>query len=1450
MDCKSSQKAFLNQTILVFGFSKLGVWPTTSGWFSLCSLSCSVVVSHRLSDSLKDKFNDLCCQLERERVISKPILAGGLETETVPSTVCNTALLRKKQNQAKTKARYTVTRFNLLREHNEGYARLMMYVDRLIHLDSDIQGTADQLTKIRESVIDDVMLLIGHSYLCPNRIIAMAIDIYEKLLMEEEEPSKRPAALVSLLRRFSKERITKVAAFLLSSCPPIPAGKDAKQDAKPEQNLRFSQFLAMASLVSQKIIDLRVLWTYLEPNERKIHEAYYMLLRRYEAKLKTVSVVDLSGKSNLDKLKFNSCVKQFNQLLNQKIRLVEAMISINDWQNSCVMLTHLRKICRPCMNHYLRSALCDLLKWIVEPLLPKTSQGGYKKERRFHWGASLQEGEGAAVPLYLRQAKDVEDFLPAAKQVLDQLEFYLHTDNVLMGNLWEVMALSMKDLPASNPVAAASANSAALSNKVLDDKLVAVVFKHLLPAISIAKPCPWLSNMAWNVLKQLTVFQRYTIYSCWETKYNQFMLKYSYEEAKFEAKKILKRVVSSDKSDRDRDRDDPNSYKPSPAFCQLCQTNPIPIVEVMLKDIEIGFNVNMIQPYVDLTQRCSEMMTDVVGYVLARNCERPASETRSGGGTFLNPADGFLSPWLSNFSDFIGRFYKKHPQTNLVGILTVVARRMMNDIPEMKDIAKPGAARQSSKKFKGESLIRVVLEKLMEHMGGLIVVKDLTAEQLVCLAGGPRLRLESVSVGTRPDPQRKERTKKALMDSIVDLGLATALWDCLSKQRLYFLSESFSEVNSGEGALKLLCQLIDGSQDCFLSLIDFLSQASARERYIKLVPPFQQIFGILEPPLAYAALRPGLLPFARGVAHGAKADAKVHTPEEVELQQQLLGIAQKCLPRPIEEDGLSMDFYVTFWRLSLQDIFVPTEGYEKVLNRIQSGQRSFEDSKAKLDRKYSPDTHSREYKAVVRNLQRQKEAYDKVKEEQLQQKLNFEKVLARLELEKGGWFLKKSPEATQAMVAEMIMPRALTSYSDALFCCKFIRLLIRMKTSGFLFLDFYNVWTLMLCMNLRSCTEREAQICGLLLREMMSYVCTLRKSEKAYEQEMKDNPCFHRHHFDSNNVETTIEFAKHADIVRGHSKWEGRIYKVLRQNLESSEDWSDKRNTLLLLSESCDSYPVLERYARGVLQCVENVRDREKANDLKTLANSLAVKLKACSKNWIKVEAKESAKSTPKIAPKPKEAPKDLSKEALKETSKDAKEVSKEVPKEVPKDASKDVSKDAPKDPSKERKEIKEPPKASAKAKEDAKAKPKEGQKKEVKEGKEVKERSDVSTVLRRSTCVSDEAFGQGEAPEEKSKEDREHKRRPEPPRNGGAEERPEKRPRHGETKRRDDDDVVMITPSTSARSINRTVPRNSLSVQSNDRDGRGSSRTVAESRRPPATQYASGRHERPERHR
>ena len=36
----------------------------------------------------------------------------------------------------------------------------------------------------------------------------------------------------------------------------------------------------------------------------------------------------------------------------------------------------------------------------------------------------------------------LDPFLGFVCEVLDQLEYYLHTDNVAMGNLWQVMALS------------------------------------------------------------------------------------------------------------------------------------------------------------------------------------------------------------------------------------------------------------------------------------------------------------------------------------------------------------------------------------------------------------------------------------------------------------------------------------------------------------------------------------------------------------------------------------------------------------------------------------------------------------------------------------------------------------------------------------------------------------------------------------------------------------------------------------------------------------------------------------------------------------------------------------------------------------------------------------------------------------------------------------------------
>lgn len=297
---------------------------------------------------------------------------------------------------------------------------------------------------------------------------------------------------------------------------------------------------------------------------------------------------------------------------------------------------------------------------------------------------------------------------------------------------------------------------------------------------------------------------------------------------------------------------------------------------------------------------------------------------------------------------------------------------------------------------------------------------------------------------------------------------------------------------------------------------------------------------------------------------------------------------------------------------------MPKEGYEKTIQQIDQQVKQIDLHKKNMERDRD-HTHSREYKAQKKECARLQDLAAKLKDEQQCHVLNHTRVLARLEQEKSKWFLKPSPHSTAAFVADMICPRVLTSQSDALFCCKFVKLLISLKTPGFQLLDFYNSWTIMLTQCIRCCSEREAQIFGVFLREMMSYVLHLRKDEKTYNEESKGNPCFHRNYYEDPNA-AHVEFAKFGDFQKGHAKWEGRIHKALKYGLDS-EDWMEKRNALLLLSQSCEAFPVVEKYGKLVLSSIESMKDKAEWSDIKTLAGSLAIKLKNQREHWVDKQA-------------------------------------------------------------------------------------------------------------------------------------------------------------------------------------------------------------------------------------
>mmetsp|Transcript_6903 Transcript_6903/g.15059 ORF Transcript_6903/g.15059 Transcript_6903/m.15059 type:complete len:1264 (+) Transcript_6903:96-3887(+) len=1054
----------------------------------------------------KAEFENLCIELQKAEVLSPQQIALALETESIPEKVCQGQIMRKKINQLRTKQRYTLTRYNLYRENSDGFAKLLYLLDCLSNLEFRPQVTPAQAIETQQCIAKDVLSLIGHHHLCPNRTVAAVMDILEARLQQAPTTPAYTWAhpLVAILRLFPRKRLTSVSIFEVFSHTPLPQ-KDAKVVEPNRLSNRASptNFLAISALAKVGLVDLDAVWTYLEPSDEVLKTSHAELTQAYEEDVARVTKVDLSGQTDGEAQKFVKCLQAWNCYADQKLKLAAALISVNHWTLANRVLLHLGSLCKPCLNHYIRSALCDLLKWLIEPALegvlraPLASTNGDARCFDLKLVAPGEEEGAGSENTGLQQTTNLEELLPQVRQVLDHLEYFFHTDAHLMHALWRLVFKCI----------VYREQGGASSTVVTEECLLSIMFRHLLPAASIASPNPFLNDAMWAAVSKLSVSQRYLLYSCWETMNEKFLVKLAAERTISSAKQILKRVVSN------ADRRDFIAHNAHYHFSKLCVCNPIPAIETMLRSLEIGFNVNMIQPYVECTRGWSDMTEDVVGYMLARNCAKP----QTAGRMFLNQADALLNPWLVNLSEFVGRFYKKHPDAELSGVLTVITKRINS---EGTDPFASGAGSGPKSEYLGESLIRVVLESLMENMGGLVTVADMNAEQLHCLAGGPRLRQESTAYGIdkkKEDhaPHRKERARAALFNAIRDVGLVRVLLYSLSQQRYHFLSEEFSDSHSGAGGMKLLGLLFDGNRECFLKLIEFLSQACPSDKYYAMLPPVEELFAMFEPALAFHILRHGMTSYGRSSSSSASASvandgdaatagktrsaASSATAHDKECHIELAKVVRSYLPASFESEWLSADFYLTFWRLGLQDVMVPKDGYDKTIGSMSSKLQDLNLQRKKMEREERERdlVHNRDYKALKKEIQKLTDSQKLLKDEHAYHRHNFKKVEMRLEAEKAGWVLKagESAAAATAFVTEMLCPRLLTSPADALFCSNFVKLLFNLKTPGFKLSEVYNTWTIMIPQFIRCCTEREAEILGIFIREMMSYILQLRKEE-------------------------------------------------------------------------------------------------------------------------------------------------------------------------------------------------------------------------------------------------------------------------------------------------------------------------------------------------------------------
>mmetsp|Transcript_55447 Transcript_55447/g.127491 ORF Transcript_55447/g.127491 Transcript_55447/m.127491 type:complete len:1349 (-) Transcript_55447:135-4181(-) len=1161
-----------------------------------------------------------------------------------------------------------------LQQYTEGFASFQAQVAKAAAAQTpkDMVAAAQELLKAIKACRLEQSLALGV-------ILSDIQSVYQVAGQEAAGP------LLSVLTVFEVEDV-------LSAMMKMPT-----ESGNPKTPVTFA---VLALLIRCGYFSLGQVWSRLAPAESELKSKVAELWQLYRTD-STRTVIGLSKQDT--KRTWEQVFAEISVATHPKLALLSTLIDLNCWGDASAAMARLQTEAQflPALNEVVRMSLTAATYWVVHPLVVAchpVSKLGLKPATATPAAAARMEagtrppsviclvrkgkGLAAAPPRsgsgaeHLSQASTWKEAEPLLNKLCSALNTLLGLEIPLLTDLWRVVEHVIVNEPAEVAT------------------VQAFISQHLFPASCLVPHSAHLSDQIWQALSQLPCHERYTLYGLWDKSYSRFPLGAVGRRTSSGIKQILKRVVNQ------AEKTDMVSHQVHFHSGKFYHSNPLHALEAMIGSLQYSFNVNFIGPYIDCTTKMLPLASDVLGYLLTRCCVK-SEWTKTG---FLRTQDATVMAWLTNLGQFSGSFYRKHPGTDMAGMMKYIVHRISEGSSEEGDIYKPVK----------DLMFRVIIEQIIEHTGGYQNVADLNDEQLKCLAGGSKLRSESLAAGSaKDDTSRKAKARIQLRDALVQDRLVLVLWGALSRQRKrFYISEEKAAAQELTGAaLKLQSMLFDGAHSCLLQVTEFLMVVCEPTQYATLLPSYEELFALFPVDVAFTVLRHALpdysksqkqplqkppampLPVAASPASPAEktaipspdgspqpdapngtetasagdapATGDVPMPdatEQAETQAQPKA-SQPVVPNPayIEEivdsdpviqavrkavdlyipfsdiegqpgpklPGLGRSFYLTFWRLSLSDIVLPTQQYETRIKAFSSLLTKNENDRKPYERR--EDTSSREYRTLKKECKSLEEAKQKLEEEFRLQKERHELVLKRLQEDKEEWFWEATPAATNAFVEQFILPRVLTSAADALFCCHFVKLIIELKTPGFQLLDFFNRWTLTLTRVIRRCSEREAQVFGVYLADMMSYIVQLRRNPKQYATVSKDNPCFYRNYYQRAHDVKDVKYTRHEEFEKGHTKWEGRIFKELKAGMESQE-FVNVRNALVVLSKARSTFPLVDRCAKECLAKVENIKNEEQRPDVKTLAASLATVLKHNEPNWLRTShtktfAKAPAKS-------------------------------------------------------------------------------------------------------------------------------------------------------------------------------------------------------------------------------
>ncbi|XP_058108394.1 THO complex subunit 2 isoform X2 [Magnolia sinica] len=1093
--------------------------------------------------------------------------------------------VKGREVRVNTRLLYQQTKFNLLREESEGYAKL---VTLLCESGSEVSTRSTSAAKI--SIIKS---LIGHFDLDPNRVFDIVLECFEL------QPDN--SIFFDLIPIFPKSHASQILGFKFQYY----------QRMEVNGPVPFGLYRLTAMLVKLGFIDLDSIYAHLLPKDDEAFEHYSAFSAKRFDEANKIGKINLAatGKDLMDDEKqgdvtidFYAALDMENEAVaervpelanNQSLGLLTGFLSVDDWCHAHIMLERLSPL-----SPVAHIQICERLFRIIE----KSISSAYATVCETHlrsFGLSLGPGSDPmeSKALSLPQSSFID--LPRELfQMLASAGPYLYRDAVLLQKVCrvlrgyylsalELVGTSGAILPESGDGVGRDPRPQLREARLRVEEALGTC---LLPSLQLIPANPAVGQEIWELMSLLPYEARYRLYGEWEKDDERIpMVLAARQTAKLDTRRILKRLAKENLKQLGR------------MVAKLAHANPMTVLRTIVHQIEAYRD--MITPVVDAFKYLTQLEYDVLEYVVIERLAQGGREKLKDDG--LN-----LSDWLQSLASFWGHLCKKYPSMELRGLFQYLVNQLK----------------------KGTGIELVLLQELIQQMANVQYTENMTEEQLDSMAGSETLRYQATSFGITRNNKALIKSTNRLRDSLLpkeEPKLAIPLLLLIAQHR------SMVVTNADAPYIKMVSEQFDRCHGTLLQYVEFLySAVTPATAYAQLIPPLDDLVHKyhLDPEVAFLIYRPVMRLFKSSSGSevfwpsdvveeanmlNSDKDSEslisyptvvldLGSPRKPILWSDLLDTVRSILPSKAW-NSLSPDLYATFWGLTLYDLYVPRNRYESEIAKQHAALKALEELS---DNSNSAITKRKKEKERIQEL------LDRLTGELQKHEENVASVRQRLAREKDKW-LSSCPDTLKInmeFLQRCIFPRCIFSMPDAVYCAMFVHTLHSLGTP---FFNTVNHIDVLICKTLQPmiccCTEFEAGRLGRFLYETLKMAYHWKSDESIYERECGNMPGFAVYYRYPNSQRVTF-----SQFIRVHWKWSQRITRLLIQCLESAE-YMEIRNALILLTKISGVFPVTRKSGINLEKRVAKIKGDER-EDLKVLATGVAAALAARKSSWISEE--------------------------------------------------------------------------------------------------------------------------------------------------------------------------------------------------------------------------------------